>query len=70
MQESTPVNGHDVNLKLVLSSDSSTAMMLSFNISVQAMMYTGTPAGNIQNQVIEKELLPGKDLTIPVQLLY
>ncbi|XP_035986257.1 protein-glutamine gamma-glutamyltransferase 5-like [Fundulus heteroclitus] len=69
-QESTPVNGQDVNLKLVLNSDSSAARKLFININVQAMRYTGKPVANIQNQVIEKELLPGKDLIIPIHVPY
>ncbi|KAM4741224.1 protein-glutamine gamma-glutamyltransferase E-like [Anableps anableps] len=69
-EESTLVNGQDVNLKLVLRSDGSTAMMLLININVQAMMYNGKPEGNILNEVIKKELLPGKDLTIPIQVPY
>ncbi|KAM4583270.1 protein-glutamine gamma-glutamyltransferase E-like [Fundulus diaphanus] len=69
-QESTPVNGQDVNLKLVLNSEDSAARKLSINISVQAMSYTGKPVANIQNQVIEKKLLPGRDLIVPIHVPY
>ncbi|XP_072237590.1 protein-glutamine gamma-glutamyltransferase E-like isoform X1 [Leuresthes tenuis] len=63
---SEPVNGEDVKLKLVLSSDSGEPRLLSVNISVQAMRYNGSPAGNIQNEVTEQKLQPGKDLSIPI----
>uniref|UniRef100_A0A3Q2T560 Protein-glutamine gamma-glutamyltransferase E-like n=1 Tax=Fundulus heteroclitus TaxID=8078 RepID=A0A3Q2T560_FUNHE len=61
-----PENGKDVKLKVILSSDSSVTRTFSVNISVQAMKYTGQPAGNILTEVTEQKLLPGKDLTIPV----
>uniref|UniRef100_A0A1A8U436 Protein-glutamine gamma-glutamyltransferase 2 n=1 Tax=Nothobranchius furzeri TaxID=105023 RepID=A0A1A8U436_NOTFU len=65
-EDSRPVIGEDVKLKLVLSSDSTVTRLLSVNISVQAMRYTGHPAGNIQTEVTEQKLLPGEDLSIPI----
>ncbi|XP_028261942.1 protein-glutamine gamma-glutamyltransferase 6 [Parambassis ranga] len=61
-----PVDGKDVSLKLVLSSDSSVPRPLSINISVQAVRYNSQPAVNIQTEKMEKTLLPGKDLSVPV----
>uniref|UniRef100_A0A3B3TZZ1 Protein-glutamine gamma-glutamyltransferase 2 n=1 Tax=Poecilia latipinna TaxID=48699 RepID=A0A3B3TZZ1_9TELE len=57
--ESTPVNGQDVKMKLVLRNEGSSARTLSIGVSVQAMTYTGRLKENIKNEVIEKELLPG-----------
>ncbi|XP_017284736.1 protein-glutamine gamma-glutamyltransferase E-like [Kryptolebias marmoratus] len=65
---SEPMNGEDVKLKLILSSNSSVPRLLSINISVQALEYTGTPAGNIQTEVMEEKLLHGEDLSIPIQV--
>uniref|UniRef100_A0A8C6NWD6 Protein-glutamine gamma-glutamyltransferase 2 n=1 Tax=Nothobranchius furzeri TaxID=105023 RepID=A0A8C6NWD6_NOTFU len=65
-EDSRPVNGGDVNLKLILSSESTVTRLLSVNISIQAMRYTGQPAGNIQTEVTEQKLLPGQDLSIPI----
>ncbi|XP_034724646.1 protein-glutamine gamma-glutamyltransferase 5-like isoform X3 [Etheostoma cragini] len=58
----------DVRLMLVLQSKNSAAMQLSINISVQAMRYNGSPAGTIQTEVKEETLLPGKDLSVPIQV--
>ncbi|KAM4741222.1 LOW QUALITY PROTEIN: protein-glutamine gamma-glutamyltransferase E-like [Anableps anableps] len=63
---SKPENGKDVNLKMILKSEGSVTRMFSVNISVQAMKYTGQPAGNIQTEITEQKLLPGKDLVIPI----
>lgn len=63
---SKPVNGEDVNLNLILNSDSSVVRQLSINISVQSMKYTGQPAGNILTKAMEEQLLPGRDLIIPI----
>ncbi|XP_027859862.1 protein-glutamine gamma-glutamyltransferase E-like [Xiphophorus couchianus] len=65
---SKPENGKDVNLKLILSSDSSATRTFSVNISVQAMKYTGQPEGNIQTEVTEQKLLPRKDLIVPIKV--
>ncbi|XP_076604865.1 protein-glutamine gamma-glutamyltransferase 5-like [Chaetodon auriga] len=65
-----PVNGKDVSLKLVLHSKSSVARPLSVNISVQAMNYNGVSAANIQSNVKEETLQPGKDLSIPILVPY
>uniref|UniRef100_A0A3B5PRR5 Protein-glutamine gamma-glutamyltransferase E-like n=2 Tax=Xiphophorus maculatus TaxID=8083 RepID=A0A3B5PRR5_XIPMA len=69
-EESAPVKGQDVKIDLVLRSEGSAARTLSVNINVQAMTYTGQPKGNIQNEVVQKQLLPGKDLTFPIQIPY
>uniref|UniRef100_A0A3P9QFK8 Protein-glutamine gamma-glutamyltransferase 2 n=1 Tax=Poecilia reticulata TaxID=8081 RepID=A0A3P9QFK8_POERE len=53
-------NGKDVNLKMIVSSDTSTTRTFSVSISVQAMKYTGQPEGNIQTEVTEQKLLPKK----------
>uniref|UniRef100_A0A4W6ERX5 Protein-glutamine gamma-glutamyltransferase 2 n=1 Tax=Lates calcarifer TaxID=8187 RepID=A0A4W6ERX5_LATCA len=63
---SKPMDGKDVSLRLVLHSESSVARPLSINISVQAMKYNGSPAANIQTEVKEETLEPGKELSIPV----
>ncbi|XP_060897697.1 protein-glutamine gamma-glutamyltransferase 5-like [Labrus mixtus] len=63
---SKPINGKDVSQKLVLSSESTADRPLIINIAVQAMNYTGHLAGNIQGEKLEKTLLPGKDLTMPI----
>ncbi|XP_038156689.1 protein-glutamine gamma-glutamyltransferase E-like [Cyprinodon tularosa] len=63
---SKPENGKDVSLKMILSNDSSFTRTFSVNISVQAMKYTGQPAGNIQTEVTEQKMLPDKDLVIPI----
>ncbi|CAI5687210.1 unnamed protein product [Oreochromis niloticus] len=63
---SKPKDGEDVSLKLVLNSESHTARPVSINISVQAMRYNGSPVENIQSEVKEETLLPGKDLSIPI----
>ncbi|XP_040890425.1 protein-glutamine gamma-glutamyltransferase E [Toxotes jaculatrix] len=64
--ESNPMNGKDVSLKLVLHSESSAAKPLSINISVQAMMYNGSPAENIHKELKEETLQPQKDLYVPI----
>lgn len=60
LQVSTPVNGKDVSLKLVLSSKSREARPLLISISVQAMRYNGRPAANIQKELKEETLMPRK----------
>uniref|UniRef100_A0A3B4ZFH9 Transglutaminase C-terminal domain-containing protein n=1 Tax=Stegastes partitus TaxID=144197 RepID=A0A3B4ZFH9_9TELE len=60
------INGKDVNLKLVLQSQSSDTRPLSIHISVQAMKYYGVPAGKILTEDKEETLLPGKVLSIPI----
>ncbi|XP_034724648.1 protein-glutamine gamma-glutamyltransferase 5-like [Etheostoma cragini] len=63
-----PKNCEDVRLMLVLQSKNSAAMQLSINISVQAIRHNGSPAGTIQTEVKEETLLPGKDLSVPIQV--
>uniref|UniRef100_A0A7N6FF45 Protein-glutamine gamma-glutamyltransferase 2 n=1 Tax=Anabas testudineus TaxID=64144 RepID=A0A7N6FF45_ANATE len=59
-QVSKPMNGEDVSLKLVLHSESTADRPLSININVQAMRYNGSRAVNIQNELKEETLQPGK----------
>ncbi|KAM7006492.1 protein-glutamine gamma-glutamyltransferase 5 [Tautogolabrus adspersus] len=66
LEVSKLINGKDVSWKLVLSSESTADRPLIINIAVQAMNYNGHLAGNIHSEVMEKTLLPGKDLTIPI----
>ncbi|XP_034087537.1 protein-glutamine gamma-glutamyltransferase 5-like [Gymnodraco acuticeps] len=65
---SPPRNGKDVRLKLLLRSESSSVRSLSINISVQAMTYDGFLAANIQTEVKDKILLPGKDLRVRIRV--
>lgn len=60
LQVSPPRNGKDVRLELLLRSESSSVRSLSINISVQAMTYDGFLGANIQTEVMDKILLPGK----------
>uniref|UniRef100_A0A3Q2QIT4 Protein-glutamine gamma-glutamyltransferase 2 n=1 Tax=Fundulus heteroclitus TaxID=8078 RepID=A0A3Q2QIT4_FUNHE len=60
LKVSRPVNGEDVSVRLVLNSDSKVVRLLSINISVQAMRYTGRPAGNILANSTEQQLMPGR----------
>lgn len=60
LQVSRPENGKDVNLRLVVTSETSAVLQLSINISVQAMRHNGTPAVTLLSQVKEETLLPGK----------
>ncbi|KAK5614749.1 hypothetical protein CRENBAI_018712 [Crenichthys baileyi] len=63
---SKPVNGEDVNLRMILKCTSSVVRELSININAQAMKYTGQPAGNILTKAMEMKLLPGNDHPIPI----
>ncbi|XP_076013105.1 protein-glutamine gamma-glutamyltransferase 2 [Genypterus blacodes] len=63
---SKPRNGQDVSLKLLVNSKDRVTRTLSFNISVQAMTYNGSSAANIQSEVKDETLQPGKVLFIPV----
>ncbi|CAB1441198.1 unnamed protein product [Pleuronectes platessa] len=56
---SKPMNGKDVSMKLLLHSKSTSSRLLSINISVQAMGYNGSSAGNIQSEVKEETMQPG-----------
>lgn len=61
-----PMNGKDVKMNLMLHSQSTFSRPLTINISVQAMGYNGSPAGNILNEVKDETLQPEKDLSIPI----
>ncbi|KAK2915510.1 protein-glutamine gamma-glutamyltransferase 5-like isoform X2 [Channa argus] len=61
-----PINGQDVNLRLVLQS--TTAKQLSVNIGIQALTYNGAVADNIQGERKDETLQPGKDLSIPIRV--
>ncbi|XP_062265214.1 protein-glutamine gamma-glutamyltransferase 2-like [Platichthys flesus] len=63
---SKPINGKDVSIKLLLHSKSTFARLLSINISVQAMSYNGSSAGNIQSEVKEETMQPGTELSVPI----
>ncbi|XP_029920271.1 protein-glutamine gamma-glutamyltransferase E-like [Myripristis murdjan] len=65
---STPVNGQDVELKLLVHSSNGVSRPVSINISVQAMKYTGTPAATIQKEKKEETLQADKDLCIPIRI--
>lgn len=54
------MNGRDVSLKLLVNSKDRVARTLSFHIDVQAMRYNGTSAADIQSEVKEDTLQPGK----------
>lgn len=54
------MDGEDVSLQLILNSDSSATKRLSISVAVQAMRFSGQPAGNILSETLEQELLPGK----------
>lgn len=60
LQVTIPKNGEDVSLKLVVHSKNTVDMPLSVNVSVQAMRHNGTPAVNIQSEVKQGTLQPGK----------
>ncbi|XP_043978494.1 protein-glutamine gamma-glutamyltransferase E-like isoform X1 [Gambusia affinis] len=60
------MDGEDVSLQLILNSDSSATKRLSISVAVQAMRFSGQPAGNILSETLEQELLPGKDLIVPI----
>lgn len=60
LQVTVPKNGEDVSLKLVVHSKNTVYMLLSVNISVQAMRHNGTPAVNIQRVAKQETLQPGK----------
>lgn len=60
LQESEPVNGQDVKVRLVLHSEATVARQLSISISVVAMGYNGKKVGVIQQEMQEKTLLAGK----------
>ncbi|XP_053288654.1 protein-glutamine gamma-glutamyltransferase 2 [Pleuronectes platessa] len=63
---SEPMNGKDVSMKLLLHSKSTSSRLLSINISVQAMGYNGSSAGNIQSKVKEETMQPGTELSVPI----
>ncbi|XP_062254296.1 protein-glutamine gamma-glutamyltransferase 5-like [Platichthys flesus] len=63
---SEPMDGMDVSIKLLLHSKSTFARLLSINISVQAMSYNGSSAGNIQSEVKEETMQPGTELSVPI----
>ncbi|KAI4827598.1 hypothetical protein KUCAC02_030983, partial [Chaenocephalus aceratus] len=65
---SPPRNGKDVRMELLLRSESSSVRSLSINISVQAMTYDGFLGANIQTEVKDKILLPGKDLRVRIRV--
>uniref|UniRef100_A0A3B5QVZ1 Protein-glutamine gamma-glutamyltransferase 2 n=1 Tax=Xiphophorus maculatus TaxID=8083 RepID=A0A3B5QVZ1_XIPMA len=65
LKVSKPVDGEDVSLKLILNSDSSATRRLSISVAVQAMRFTGQPAGNILSEALEQELV-NREMTAEV----
>ncbi|XP_054641852.1 protein-glutamine gamma-glutamyltransferase 5 isoform X2 [Dunckerocampus dactyliophorus] len=63
---SKPQYGKDVQLKLVLSSDSRVARQMSAYIRVEGLRYTGTVVLTIHTENKEVTLQPGKELSIPI----
>ncbi|KAM9860259.1 protein-glutamine gamma-glutamyltransferase E-like isoform 2-T2 [Aulostomus maculatus] len=63
---SKPVNGKDVELKLVLASESYIERPLSISITAHGMRYNGSTVSNILSEVKEETLLPEKELSIPI----
>ncbi|XP_029990334.1 protein-glutamine gamma-glutamyltransferase E-like [Sphaeramia orbicularis] len=63
---SKPLNGKDVEMNLVIRSNSKDLQVLSISISVQSKTYSGSRGTNIQSEEKEKDLPPGEDLSIPV----
>ncbi|XP_029948607.1 protein-glutamine gamma-glutamyltransferase E [Salarias fasciatus] len=69
-EETQPINGKDVKMKLVINSKSTDPREFTINISVQAMKYNGVPTVNIQSEKFIKTLLPGQELTVPIVIPY
>ncbi|KAK7915680.1 hypothetical protein WMY93_011441 [Mugilogobius chulae] len=67
---SKPVNGKDVKVNLVLQSEALVPRKLSINIRVTAMSYNNTPLSVIKFELKEETLLPGKDLSVPVEVSF
>ncbi|XP_077384707.1 protein-glutamine gamma-glutamyltransferase E [Festucalex cinctus] len=63
---SVPEYGKDVQLKLVLSSDSRVQRKLKIRISVDGMHYNGTFVATVQSQVMEETLHPFRELSLPI----
>ncbi|XP_061779424.1 protein-glutamine gamma-glutamyltransferase E-like [Nerophis lumbriciformis] len=63
---SKPQYGEDVQLKLVLSSDSRVDRQMSVRISVEGMKYNGILVLVILTETKEETLRPGKELSIPI----
>lgn len=66
LQVTKPVRGKDVELKLVVTSQTTVDLQLSINISIQAMKHEGVPARNIQSEVKEVTIQQQKgDSSLP-----
>ncbi|KAM4613900.1 protein-glutamine gamma-glutamyltransferase 2 [Polymixia lowei] len=65
-QVSAPINGQDISLKLILHSKDAEPRPLSISICSQAMRYTGVPGVNLNMELKEETLQPGRDLSIPI----
>ncbi|XP_051932260.1 protein-glutamine gamma-glutamyltransferase E isoform X2 [Hippocampus zosterae] len=66
VETSAPEYGKDVQMKLVMSSDSRVERMLNVRITVDGMHYNGTFVATIQSEVKEGTLRPFRELTIPI----
>ncbi|XP_019716012.1 protein-glutamine gamma-glutamyltransferase E [Hippocampus comes] len=66
VETSVPEYGKDVQMKLVMSSDSRVERKLNIRITVEGMHYNGTFVATIQSQVKEGTLHPFRELTIPI----
>ncbi|XP_076581081.1 protein-glutamine gamma-glutamyltransferase 2-like [Chaetodon auriga] len=67
-EETTMLNGQDINVKLKLRSKDGASRSMSIRVNAQAMRYNGIPKHNIQSVVQEKMLLPGQDMILPVKI--
>ncbi|XP_057700836.1 protein-glutamine gamma-glutamyltransferase E [Corythoichthys intestinalis] len=65
---SQPKYGQDVQLKLVLSSESKVDRNLSIHITVEALRYNGTFVATVHTQVKEETLKPSTELTVPINI--
>eukprot|EP00064_Thunnus_orientalis_P020896 superscaffoldBa00006028_g21048 len=67
-EETKAMKGQDIKLKLRLHSKDHIIRTMLIHINAKTMRYNGIPACNIQNIEHEKVLLPGKDVTLPIQI--
>ncbi|XP_030634772.1 protein-glutamine gamma-glutamyltransferase 2-like [Chanos chanos] len=65
---SKPINGMDIDLRVKLHSESPSSRTLDVYIIAQAMRYTGIPDTVIWSDLKQVQLLPEKELDIPVSI--
>ncbi|XP_061641798.1 LOW QUALITY PROTEIN: protein-glutamine gamma-glutamyltransferase E [Phyllopteryx taeniolatus] len=63
---SVPEYGKDVQLRLVLSSESRVERKLGIRVNVEGMRYNGTFVVTIQSEVKEETLQPLRELSVPI----